>query len=257
MKYAKLFIVAAIAVWLTATVQAAQVMVFAAASLSDSLKQIAADYQKSSGDEIVFNFAASGVLARQIEAGAPADIFVSADESQMDRVAAKGLLVAESRHNLLGNSLVTITPLDQSTVHAAADLTNAAVQRVALGDPQTVPAGTYAKAYLEKTGVWPVIQAKVVPCENVRAVLAVVASGNADAGIVYKTDAAISKKVKVAYEVPPADGPKIVYPVALLAASPQPDGAKKFLAYLSSKPAAEVFRQFGFMVLESDNPNGR
>ncbi len=234
---------------------AAQVTVFAAASLTDSLKQIAADYKQSSGDEIIFNFAASGVLARQIEAGGPADIFFSADESQMNGLAAKGLLTPESRRDLLGNSLVIVAAPDNATVHSPTDLTNAAVQRIALGDWKIVPAGTYAKAYLEKTGGWLAVQSKVVPCENVRAVLAVVESGNADAGFVYKTDAAISKKVKVAYEVPVADGPKIVYPAALVKASTQPEEAQKFLAFLASENAAKVFRKFGFIVLEKSAAN--
>jgi molybdate transport system substrate-binding protein len=233
--------------------RAATVMVFAAASLTDSLKQVAGDYEKSSGDTIVFNFAASGVLARQIEAGAPVDIFFSADERQMDAVAAKDLIVPESRHDLLGNSLVIVTAPDNSTIHSATDLTNAAVQRIALGDWKSVPAGTYAKAYLEKTGCWGTVGPKVVQSENVRAVLAVVESGNADAGFVYKTDAAISKKVQVAYEVPPADGPKIVYPAAVMKESAQREAAMKFLAFLQSENAGEVFRKFGFMVLDSSH----
>lgn len=233
----------------TASLPAAQVTVFAAASLTDALKQIAANYEKDSGDHIVFNFAASGVLARQIEAGAPADIFFSADEAQMDRVAAKDLLVPASRRDLLGNTLVIVTAPDNAAIHSATDLTNAAVKRVVLGDPQIVPAGTYAKSYLEKTGCWPALTAKIVPCENVRAVLAVVESGNADAGFIYKSDAAISKKVKVAYEVPSADGPKIVYPAALVKGSSQPDAAAKFLAYLATENSAKIFRQFGFIAL--------
>jgi molybdate transport system substrate-binding protein len=172
----------------------------------------------------------------------------------MNAVAAKGLLAADSRRNLLGNSLVIVTPPDNMVVHSAMDLTNAAVQRIALGDWKSVPAGAYAKAYLDKTGVWPAIESKIVPCENVRAVLAVVESGNADAGIVYKTDATISKKVKVAYTVPLADGPKIVYPVALLKDSAEADAAKKFVAFLASENSAGVFRKFGFIVLET--PSG-
>ena len=232
---------------LTASVHAAQVTVFAAASLTDALKQIAADYEKSSGDKIVFNFAASGTLAGQIEAGAPADIFFSADEAKMDVLATKGLLINESRKDLLGNSLVIVTLPDQATVHSPADLTNVAVQRIALGEMKSVPAGTYAKMYLEKLGVWPAVESKIVPCENVRAVLAAVESGNVDAGFVYKTDAAISKKVKVAFEIPAADGPKISYPVALVKDSPQPEAAKKFLAVLDSDAAAAVFIHFGFI----------
>jgi molybdate transport system substrate-binding protein len=231
--------------------RAATVTVFAAASLTDSVKEIASSYEKQSGDKIVFNFAASGVLARQIEEGAPADLFFSADEARADALETNGLLVKATRTNLLANSLVIVTTRDSATVRAPGDLTNAAVQRVALGDPKTVPAGTYAKAYLEKSGLWLGIEPKVVPCENVRAVLAAVESGNVDAGLVYKTDAAISKKVKVAFEVPAADGPKISYPAALVANAPHPDAAKKFLGCLTGSEADAVFARHGFIVLST------
>jgi molybdate transport system substrate-binding protein len=232
-------------------IHAAEVTVFAAASLTDALKQIAADYEKQSDDKIVFNFAASGTLARQIEAGAPADIFFSADEAKADAVEQAGLLVKDTRHDVLGNTLVIVLALDAAAIHSPADLTNGAIQHLALGDAKVVPAGTYAKAYLKKMRLWPALEAKVVPCESVRAVLAAVESGNVNAGIVYKTDAAISKKVKVAFEVPVADGPKISYPLALAKDSPQPEAAKKFIAYLDSAAAAAVFRQFGFIVRSS------
>jgi molybdate transport system substrate-binding protein len=130
-------------------------------------------------------------------------------------------------------------------------LTNTAVQRVALGDPKTVPAGTYAKAYLENSGLWPGIEPKVVPCENVRAVLAAVESGNVDAGLVYKTDAAISKKVKVVFEVPAGDGPKITYPAALVKDALQPEAARKFLGCLAGNEAGAVFARHEFVVLSA------
>jgi molybdate transport system substrate-binding protein len=231
--------------------RAATVMVFAAASLTESLQEIAAAYEKQSGDKIVFNFAASGTLARQIEEGAPADIFFSADEAKADALEKKGLLVTETRKSLLGNSLVIVTPPDSAAIQSPSDLTNAAVKRVALGDTKIVPAGTYAKAYLEKSGLWAGLEPKVVPCENVRAVLAAVESGNVDAGVVYKTDAAISKKVKVAFEVPAADGPKISYPAALVANAPHPDAAKKFLGCLTGSEADAVFARHGFIVLST------
>jgi molybdate transport system substrate-binding protein len=233
------------------SLRAATVLVFAAASLTESLQEIAAAYEKQSGDKIVFNFAASGTLARQIEEGAPADIFFSADEAKADALEKKGLLVKETRKSLLGNSLVIVTPPDSAAIQSPADLTNAAVKRVALGDVRIVPAGTYAKAYLEKSGLWPGVEPKVVPCENVRAVLAAVESGNVDAGVVYKTDAAISKKVKVAFEVPAADGPKISYPAALVANAPHPDAAKKFLGCLTGSEADAVFARHGFIVLST------
>jgi len=228
---------------------ATQITVFAATSLTESLKEIAATYEKQSGDKVVFNFAASGTLARQIEAGAPADIFFSADEAKADALEKKGLLVQETRKSLLGNTLVIVAPPDGTAIHSPNDLTNAAVKRIALGDTKIVPAGTYAKAYLEKSGLWAGIEPKVVPCENVRAVLAAVESGNVDAGVVYKTDAAISRKVKVVFDVPAADCPKISYPVALVANAPQPEAAKKLLDYLAGNEADAVFTHHGFIVL--------
>jgi len=227
--------------------RAATVNVFAAASLTDSLKEIAAAYEKQTGDKIVFNFAASGPLARQIEEGAPADIFFSADEAKMDAVEKKGLIVKETRRSRLSNLLVIVTTADSSlAITAPKDLATPSVKRLALGEVKTVPAGTYAKEFLTKLELWPAMEKKLIPCENVRAVLAAVASGNVDAGIVYKTDAAISKKVKVAFEVSAKDGPKISYPMALVKDSKQPDAAKKFLNYLNSPAAGDIFKKFGF-----------
>jgi molybdate transport system substrate-binding protein len=238
---------------LAAAVRAAPVTVFAAASLSDALKQAAAKYETQSGDTIVFNFASSGTLARQIEEGAPADIFFSADEQRADALQAKGLLVTQSRRSLLGNALVLVVPEDVATIHSPGDLTHAAIRRIALGDVKTVPAGTYAKAWLEKAGLWEGLKPKVVPCENVRAVLAAVESGNVDAGVVYKTDAAISKEVKVVFEVPASEGPKISYPVALLKNAPSPDAARAFLNWLERGEADSIFTRCGFVVW----PTGR
>jgi molybdate transport system substrate-binding protein len=249
MKNIKKLLASALVLGLAIQLRAAPVTVFAAASLTESLQEIAAHYEKQSGDKIGFNFAASGTLARQIEEGAPADIFFSADETKADALEHKGWLVKETRKSRLGNSLVIVTVLDGPAIHSPADLTNAAVQRVALGDPKIVPAGTYAKAYLEKNGLWSGVEPKMVPCASVRAVLAAVESGNIDAGVVYKTDAAISKTVKVAFEVPVADGPQITYPMALVAHAPNPAAAKKFLDYLAGSEAAAVFVRHGFIVL--------
>ncbi|HEX5399287.1 MAG TPA: molybdate ABC transporter substrate-binding protein [Verrucomicrobiae bacterium] len=228
---------------------AAEITVSAAASLTDALKQIAANYEKQSGDKIIFNFGASSLLAQQIAAGAPANIFFSADEAQMNMLAKKGLIDPATRKNILGNSLVVIVPSDSTLqIKSASDLANADVKQIALADPKAVPAGVYAKAWLAKLQLWPAIEPKVVPTENVRAALAAVASGNVDAGVVYKTDAAISKKVKIAYEVPRTDGPNISYPTALLKGSTLPAAAHKFLDYLSSKEAGQVFAQYGFLL---------
>jgi molybdate transport system substrate-binding protein len=234
---------------MAAAVHASDLTVFAAASLTDSLKQIGADYEKQSGQNVVFNFEASSMLARQIAEGAPADIFFSADEAQMNRLAAKDLIDAGTRKDRLGNTLVIVVPSDSTLqFNSASDLTNAGVKQIALADPKAVPAGVYARAWLEKLQLWNNIAPKVVPAENVRGALAAVASGNVEAGVVYKTDVIISKKVKIAYEVPPADEPDILYPMALVKASKQPEAAKKFLDYLNSDEAAVVFKKFGFVV---------
>jgi molybdate transport system substrate-binding protein len=234
---------------MAAVIHASDLTVFAAASLTDSLKQIGADYQEQTGQKVAFNFEASSMLARQIEQGAPADIFFSADETQMDRLAAKDLIDSSTRRDRLGNTLVIVVPAGGSLeINSANDLTNALVAKIALADPKAVPAGVYAKAYLQKLQIWEVIQPKVVPTENVRGALAAVASGNVDAGMVYKTDAAISKKVKIAYEVSGTDAPDIRYPMALVKASTQAEAAEKFLEYLDSNVAAKVFKQFGFAI---------
>lgn len=234
----------------TASVLAAgEITVFAAASLTDTLKEIAATYEKATGEKVSFNFAASNVLAQQIQAGAPADIFFSADEARMDALDHAGLIAKDTRKDLLGNSLVVITSEAGLKIAKAADLTQPSIRRLSLGDPQAVPAGVYAKAWLEKAGLWQAVQPKVVPAENVRAAMAVVESGNAQAGIVYKTDAALSKKVWIALEIPVADGPKITYPAAVTNDSRNPEAARKFLTYLADKKAGETFVRFGFSVI--------
>ena len=229
---------------------AADIRVSAAASLSDALKEIGETYAAKSGDKPVFNFGGSNVLARQIEEGAPIDLFFSADEAIMDALAQKGRIVPNTRRNALGNSLVIIVAAESGAkIATPPDLATATVKRLALADPKAVPAGKYAKQYLETLGLWSAIEPKVVPTENVRAALAAVESGNVEAGIVYQTDAAISKKVKIAFAVPAKDGPAIRYPVALLKDAPLPDAARKFLQHLATPKAARVFEKFGFIVL--------
>jgi len=233
--------------------RAAEVRVFAAASLTDSVKAIAESYQKKTGDRIIFNFGASSTLARQIEEGAPADIFFSADNAQMDRLEAKGLILKQTRKSRLSNSLVIIVAAENgAAVHSPKDLAGPTVKRLALGDPQAVPIGVYAKQYLESLKLWSEISPKVVITESVRAALAAVEAGNANASIVYKTDAAISKKVKVVFEVPPKDGPKISYPVALLKDAAERERAKQFLDHLNSEEAGAIFKAYGFIVLPTE-----
>jgi molybdate transport system substrate-binding protein len=232
------------------TARAAELNVFAAASLTDAMHEISDAYEKGGGDHILLNLGASSTLARQIQEGAPADLFLSADEAKMDSLEKGKHLLTGTRKSVLSNTLVVVVPNDSTLkISSMKDLAAPNIRAIALAEPQTVPAGIYAKEHLRKLGLWSKVIDRVVPTENVRAALAAVESGNVDAGIVYKTDAQISKKVRVAYEVPRAEGPVISYPFAALAESKQPEAARKFLAYLESPEALAVFRKYGFLIL--------
>lgn len=216
---------------ITISAQAAEVRVFAAVSLTEALEEIAAAYTR---DEIVFHFGASSLLARQIELGAPADLFLSADEARMNALARKGFI--RTRVSVLSNTLVVVgVPL-------------ARARSVALAEPSSVPAGVYARAWLQQTGMWERIAPKVIPTDNVRAALAAVESGNVDSAIVYKTDARIAKRARIVLEVPRAQGPSISYPFALLRDAGDRDAATSFLQHLRSKAALHVFAKHGFIV---------
>ena len=233
--------------FLTTAIRAADLAVFAAASLTDAMKELASAYESKSGNKLLFNFSGSNALARQILEGAPADVFFSADEIQMDNLAKAGLIDSSTRVDLLSNTLVIVVPEEAAELTPAA-LVEPAIKRLALADPKSVPAGVYAREYLTKLGLWNAVAPKVVPTENVRAALAAVESGNVEAGIVYKTDAKISKAVRIAYEVSAAEGPKISYPVAVVKGTRHADAAKSFLQYLKSGPALAVFKKYGFIV---------
>jgi molybdate transport system substrate-binding protein len=239
-----------LSVFLSARISAAELLVQAAVSLADAMKEIGAAYEKESGDKLQSNFGASSLLARQIEQGAPADLFFSADEAKMDDLEKKGLLLPATRRSLLSNLLVIIVATSSTLApKSPSDLTKPEYKKLALAEPQTVPAGIYAREYLQKLGLWDAIKDKVVPTENVRAALAAVESGNLEAAFVYKTDALISKKVKTAVEIPANEGPKISYPVAVLKSSREPERAKKFAEYLGGPEARSIFERFGFMVV--------
>jgi molybdate transport system substrate-binding protein len=230
-----------------APVAAEEVNVYAAASLTDALQELAQAFEARSGHKVVFNLGASNDLARQIKAGAPADVFFSADKAQMDGLEAAGLVRTADRVDVLSNILVVVVPASRTArMSQPSDLL--AVNRVALGDPEAVPAGVYARTWLESIGLWDKLKDKVIPTLNVRAALSAVESENVDAGIVYRTDAAISKRVKVAFEVPRDKGPAIVYPMAPLAGSKKP-ATGELVRYLTSAPARDVYRRYGFFVL--------
>ena len=224
-----------------------EVTVFAAASLADALEEIARGYERSSGNRVVLNVGATSDLARQIKAGAGADLFLSADRAQMDGLTEAGLVRDADRIELLSNVLVVVVPSGAPTrIGAPADL--ARLGRIALADPEAVPAGVYARTYLEAIGLWSSLRDRVVPTLNVRAALAAVESGNVDAGIVYRTDAALSRRVRIAYTVPPESGPKIVYVLAPLA-SPRKGAALDLARRLAGPEARTIFEKYGFQVL--------
>jgi molybdate transport system substrate-binding protein len=220
----------------------------AAASLSDALTEVATRYERQTGDRVRLDFGASSTLALQIEKGAPADLFFSADEAKMDELERRGLLLAGTRRSLLGNTLAVVVPADDPRPLGAVDeLAGPRCRTLALAEPQTVPAGIYARTYLERLGLWPRLRDRVLPTANVRAALAAVAAGNADAAIVYRTDAAVSKQVRVALTVPAGEGPSIVYPIAVLAESREPTAARRLLAAIASPEGLAIFARHGFL----------
>jgi molybdate transport system substrate-binding protein len=227
-----------------------EVVVYAAASLRDVLQALAPEVERAAGARLVFNLGASSDLARQIVAANRADVFFSADESWMDHVATAGLVDASSRVAPLSNRLVVVVPNDSGLrVSGAADVASPAVRRLSLAHPGAVPAGRYARAWLDRTGVWASLADRVVPALDVRAALAAVEAGGVDAGIVYRTDAAVSRRVRVAFEVPEAEGPRIAYALAALRERPQLERARAVVARLAGPEAGVVYERFGFAYL--------
>lgn len=220
----------------------------AAASLRDVLEELAPAVERAIGVRLVLNLGASSDLARQILAAPRADLYFSADESWMDRVAEAGLVDQASRCSPLSNRLVVVVPADSSlAIRSAADLAGPQIERLSLANPEAVPAGKYAKAWLEATGNWRALAGRVVPAVDVRAALAAVESGAIDAGVVYRTDAALSRRVRVAFEVPEEESPRISYALAALAGRPQIAAARAVAAWLCSRAAAAEFARFGFV----------
>jgi molybdate transport system substrate-binding protein len=237
-----------------ARAQGNDLVVFAAASLKTALDEINADFAQAEHRKATVSYAASSVLAKQIEAGAPADIFISADLDWMDYAAQRKLIRPETRANLLGNKIVLVAPAD-STAKITIEKNFPLAQllgngRLAMGDPASVPAGKYGKAALEALGVWSSVAAKVAPAENVRAALLLVSRGEAPLGIVYATDAAADKGVKIAGVFPDDTHPPIVYPIAVTAGAADPAGAAAYLSFLKSAAARRAFEKQGFTMLE-------
>jgi molybdate transport system substrate-binding protein len=231
--------------------------VFAAASVKNALDDIIAAYGRNTGRKVVASYAASSALVKQIEEGAPADVFISADQDWMDYAAQKKLIVPKSRFNLLGNRLVLIAPkdakLDEVKIGPGFDIGKLAGDgRIATGDVRAVPAGKYAKAALEKLGSWSAAEPKLAPSESVRAALALVAHGGATLGIVYETDARVEPEVKIVGRFPDNSHPPIVYPAAQTVMA-RPD-ASKFFTFLLSGTALVFFERHGFTYLVKAGP---
>jgi molybdate transport system substrate-binding protein len=226
---------------------AAELIVSAAASLTNAFGEIGKQFEAAHpGDKVTFNFASSGALLAQIAKGAPADVFASADMATMDRAEKQNLLAPGSRRTLLHNKLVLIAPAASTTaLSGLASLEDAAVHRIAIGNPAAVPAGRYAKTALEAAGLWSKLEPKYILAQNVRKALDYVARGEVDAGIVYSTDAAIMKgKVRVAAEIP-LDKP-IAYPVAIVKDTRNRALAEAFSKMLGSPEAQAIFTRYGF-----------
>ncbi len=221
-------------------------LVFAAASLTDALQELGAAYRGQTGQAVAFAFGGSGDLARQIRAGARAELFISADSPRVDDLERAGLVRRDDRVELLLNRLVVVVPASVGRAPASAGELRT-LPRLALADPQTVPAGAYAQQWLERVGLWSALRERVVPTLDVRAALAAVESESAPAAIVYATDAMSSRRVRVAFEADPAQAPRVVYVAALVTgASP---AARRFLAFLRGPAAGAVFRRLGFVPL--------
>jgi molybdate transport system substrate-binding protein len=228
--------------------------VFAAASMKTALDAAASAYEKSTGNKIVVSYAASSALAKQIEQGAPADIFISADLDWMNYVEKAKLLKDDTRINMFGNRLVLIAPksstaslkIDKGFGLAAA----LGDGRLAMANVKSVPAGKYGSAALKKLGVWDSVEAKIAQAENVRAALALVAQGETPFGIVYETDAAAEPKVKVVGVFPEDTHPPIIYPIAVTAGAKNPVAAEAFISYLKTPEGQAAFTKQGFTILK-------
>jgi len=225
------------------------VTVFAAASLKEALEAAARSFESASGHRVTVAYGASNALARQIESGAPADLFISADTDWIDYVEGRNLVAPGTRRNLLGNDLVLVAPAGSKVRLELAPGVNVAGvlgdKRIALANPDAVPAGKYAKAAFTALGAWDAIAGKVAAADNVRGALALVARGEAPLGVVYRTDAMAEKNVRVVGAFPARSHPPIVYPIVQLARAKTP-AAGSFATYLASPEARSTFERFGF-----------
>lgn len=228
-----------------------ELTISAAISMKDVLAEIVSSYQQRNPNiKINFNFGGSGSLVRQIEEGAPVDIFISAAAKQMDDLAKQGLINKETRRNLIGNQLVLITPKESKlALNGFEDLVKSEFARVAIGAPDSVPAGAYTMQVFQNLNLVNTLAAKTIQAKDVRSVLAYVETGNVEAGVVYKTDAVFSNKVTIAATAPAEAHETIVYPAAVIASSKKAEAAGDFVTFLAGTEAQEIFAKYGFTKL--------
>lgn len=235
----------------SAKVEPVEINISAAASLKDALGEIQVLYAKSSSDTLQFNFGGSGALQKQIEEGAPCDLFISASKSNMDTLEKGGFIIPETRKDLLGNQLVLITSKEAGDkVQSTDSLTSAEVKSIVIGTPESVPAGKYAKQTLTSLGLWDQLQDKIVLAKDVKQVLEYVETGNADCGFVYNTDALLLETGKVIPQDFTTSHDAIIYPVALIKEGSQVEAAQKFYDFLNTDTVKEIFKKYGFVVIE-------
>lgn len=228
-----------------------ELTISAAASLTDAMNAIQPTYEQENPEvKLTYNLASSGSLQQQIEQGAPVDVFISAAPQQMNALEEKQLLLSGTRQDLLKNDMVLIVPQGENTVKSFEDLTTETVEKIAVGEPESVPAGKYAQEVLTSLNLLETVQPKEVYAKDVRQVLTYVESGNVDAGIVYSSDAKISDQVKIVATAPAESHSPIIYPVAVIKDSKNSEVAKDFIQFLSSQQSKAVFEQYGFGIIE-------
>ena len=228
-----------------------ELLIFGAMSLTDALTEVSQRFGTVQNVKVYCNFAGSSTLQRQIEKGAPADVFISASPKQIDALQGEGLLYEDSRRVILSNRLVLVAPVNSPLAMTNVQpLAQDAIRRIAIGEPNSVPAGIYGREALTHLGVWSIIQPKLIPSADVRSTLAYVESGEVDVGIVYQTDAGLSKKVRIIYQFPDSSHSPIVYPAAVLRNTGHKVLAQAFLDYLQTAEVAAIFEKYGFSVVK-------
>ncbi|WP_348620254.1 molybdate ABC transporter substrate-binding protein [Paenibacillus polymyxa] len=232
------------------TAETIELTISAAASLTDALKEIQHSYESThTGIKLNFNFGGSGALEKQIEQGAPSDLFLSASTKNMNSLVNQQLINTKKQKTWLTNELVAVIPADGTmNIASVTDLTKKEVKKVAIGIPESVPAGNYAQEALTKAKLWDTLQSKLVQAKDVRQVLQYVETGNADVGFVYKTDALTSQKAKIAFEVNPKTYSPVEYPIGIVKATKHIQEAEDFYAYLQSQESLNIMDKYGFTI---------